>query len=137
MKNITIKWLSAGELLVLFFSRLNTASAQDKMMHWENQPESFHIDNKYITMRTNAEKYLWGDNHQFDFDFPYSHFYYKDISNDLTAEVTLLLNDDHNFGNQDILIKITPEKWTKLYIGREYQNFSLNTVYASDHLNRL
>lgn len=108
------------------------AYKQDTAMNWENKPEAFSVKGKSVTMLTNGEKYLWGDSHKFDFDFPYSHFYYRGIAGNFTAETTLLLTDNWRYGNAGLLIKLSQFNWIKLYIGKEMDVLKLNAVYASD-----
>lgn len=108
------------------------AFKQDTAMYWENKPEIFTVKGKSVTMRTNGEKYLWGDSHEFDFDFPHSHFYYRNIAGNFTAQTTVLLTDNWKSGNAGLLIKLSQSNWIKLYIGKETDGLRLNTVYASD-----
>ncbi|ACU02540.1 DUF1349 domain-containing protein [Pedobacter heparinus] len=110
----------------------NIAFRQDTTMYWENKPETYTVKGKSVTMRTNSAKYLWGDSHEFDFDFPYSHSYYRNIAGNFTAQTTVMLTDDWKNGNAGLLIKLSQSNWIKLYIIKETNVLRLNTVYASD-----
>lgn len=105
---------------------------RDTTMYWENKPETCSVKGTSVTMRANGEKYLWGDSHDFDVDFPYSHFYCRYIAGNFSTETTVLLTDNWKYGNAGLLIRLSQSNWIKLYVGKEMDVLRLNTVYAGD-----
>jgi regulation of enolase protein 1 (concanavalin A-like superfamily) len=121
--------------LMFVFFLAGKCFAQDTTMRLENRPETFKIKGAFIEMHTNSEKYFWGDSHESDYDFPYSQFYFRDITGSFSAEVTVVLTDLRNNNNEGLLLKLNQTNWIKLYVGKENNLFRLNTVYASDYFH--